>query len=136
MTLADELRYVEKYLRLEQARFGDRLHVRLEVAPEILHGVRAGAVAPAAGRERGAPRRREQQEGGTIEIVGHDLGPDVELRVQRRRAGHGRPAAAALAGRGGGIGLANVDGRLRHDASARATGCGRVSGGRGHDGGR
>ena len=36
MTLADELQYVEKYLRLEQARFGDRLHVEVSVAPEVL----------------------------------------------------------------------------------------------------
>ena len=33
VTLADELHYVEKYLRLEQARFGDRLDVRVSVAP-------------------------------------------------------------------------------------------------------
>src|SRR6185437_162113 len=35
-TLADELRNVERYLVLEQARFGDRLRVSLVVAPEVL----------------------------------------------------------------------------------------------------
>src|SRR6185295_1952294 len=35
-TLADELRSVERYLILEQARFGDRLSVKLSVAPEVL----------------------------------------------------------------------------------------------------
>src|SRR5690348_10825907 len=39
VTLAEELRYVEKYLRLERARFGERLDVRLEVAPEVLQAV-------------------------------------------------------------------------------------------------
>ena len=39
MTLADELRYVEKYLRLEQARFGERLSVRVQVDPEVLQAV-------------------------------------------------------------------------------------------------
>ena len=39
VTLADELHYVEKYLRLEQARFGDRLDVRVSVAPEVLTAV-------------------------------------------------------------------------------------------------
>ena len=39
VTLADELDYVEKYLRLERARFGDRLQVRLQVAPEVLQTV-------------------------------------------------------------------------------------------------
>ena len=35
-TLAEELRNVERYLVLEQARFGDRLQVRLHRAPEVL----------------------------------------------------------------------------------------------------
>ena len=39
VTLADELQYVEKYLRLEQARFGERLRVRVQVDPEVLHAV-------------------------------------------------------------------------------------------------
>ena len=38
-TVADELRYVEKYLRLEQARFGERLKVRVQVDPEALQAV-------------------------------------------------------------------------------------------------
>ena len=35
-TLADELRSIERYLLLEQARFGDRLQVTLSIAPEVL----------------------------------------------------------------------------------------------------
>ena len=35
-TLAEELRNTERYLVLEQARFGDRLRVSLRVAPEVL----------------------------------------------------------------------------------------------------
>ncbi len=35
-TLAEELRSIERYLMLEQARFGDRLQVTLRVAPEVL----------------------------------------------------------------------------------------------------
>src|SRR3546814_37930 len=35
-TLAEELRSVERYLLLEQARFGDRLRVTLSIAPEVL----------------------------------------------------------------------------------------------------
>jgi two-component system, LytTR family, sensor kinase len=114
VTLADELHYVEKYLRLEQARFGDRLQVRVEVAPEVL-----GAVVPVLslqplvenavrhGIEAGRP-------GVRVEIVGRDLGVDVELRVCDDGAGMdpGR-AAEALDGRAGGIGLSNVHGRLQ-----------------------
>ena len=35
-TLAEELRSIERYLLLEQARFGDRLSVKLSIAPEVL----------------------------------------------------------------------------------------------------
>ncbi|MEI2711795.1 MAG: histidine kinase [Nocardioides sp.] len=35
-TLAEELRSIERYLLLEQARFGDRLRVTLRIAPEVL----------------------------------------------------------------------------------------------------
>jgi two-component system sensor histidine kinase LytS len=36
VTLAEELRHVESYLALEQARFGDGLRVRIDVTPEAL----------------------------------------------------------------------------------------------------
>ena len=51
-----------------------------------------------------------------IEIVGHDLGTDVELRIADDGLGMSRERAeAALAGigAGGGIGLSNVHQRLR-----------------------
>src|SRR5918994_856955 len=80
VTLADELQYVEKYLRLEQARFGDRLTVRVEVAPEVL-----GAVVPVLSLQplvENAVRHGVEARtgGGRLEIVGRDLGNDVELR--------------------------------------------------------
>jgi two-component system LytT family sensor kinase len=114
VTLADELRYVEKYLRLEQARFGERLVVRVEVAPEVL-----AAVVPALSLqplvENAVRHGVESHDGvGHVEIIGRDLGPDVELSVCDD--GAGIPAgdvAAILRGRpGGGIGVANVNGRL------------------------
>jgi two-component system LytT family sensor kinase len=114
VTLADELRYVEKYLRLEQARFGDRLRVRVRVDPDVLQ-----AVVPVLSLQplvENAVRHgvESRPEGGTVEIEGIDLGSDVELRVSDDGAGIDPAlAAAALEGRGGGIGIGNVHGRLR-----------------------
>ena len=80
MTLADELNYVEKYLRLERARFGDRLQVRLQVAPEVLP-----AVVPVLSLQplvENAVRHGVEKRGfGRIEIVGRHIDADVELRV-------------------------------------------------------
>ncbi|MGX6449817.1 sensor histidine kinase, partial [Patulibacter sp. S7RM1-6] len=115
--LADELRYVEKYLRLEQARFGDRLEVRVEVAPETL-----GAAVPVLSLQplvenairHGVEGRRDPAEPARVSIVGVDRDRDVELRVSDDGPGVD-PAVArsALAGARGGIGLRNVDARLR-----------------------
>ena len=101
VTLADELRYVEKYLRLEQARFGDRLRVRVQVDPEVLQ-----AVVPVLSLQplvENAVRHgvESRPEGGTVAIEGVDLGSDVEVRVIDDGAGiDAEAAAAALAGRG------------------------------------
>jgi two-component system LytT family sensor kinase len=114
VTLADELHYVQKYLRLEQARFGDRLDVRVSVAPEVLT-----AVVPVLSMQplvENAVRHGVESAVGPcrVEILGADLDTDVELTVKDGGAGMtAEEAAAALAGRGAGIGLANVHARLQ-----------------------
>jgi two-component system LytT family sensor kinase len=114
VTLADELRYVEKYLRLEQARFGERLRVRVQVDPAVLQ-----AVVPVLSLQplvENAVRHgvEASAQGGLVVIEGRDLGTDVELRVCDDGAGiDAARAAAALAGHGPGIGIGNVHGRLQ-----------------------
>jgi two-component system LytT family sensor kinase len=114
VTLADELQYVEKYLRLEQARFGERLRVRVQVDPEVLQ-----AVVPVLSLQplvENAVRHGVEAEpdGGVVAIEGIDLGNDVALRVSDDGAGiDPERARDALAGRGPGIGLGNVHGRLQ-----------------------
>jgi two-component system, LytTR family, sensor kinase len=114
VTLAEELRYVEKYLRLERARFGERLEVKLEVAPEVLQ-----AVLPVLSLQplvENAVRHGVETSMGIrhVEIVATDLGRDAEVRVIDDGAGMDEgKARAALNGLSEGIGLSNVHGRLR-----------------------
>jgi two-component system LytT family sensor kinase len=113
VTLADELGYVEKYLRLERARFGDRLQVRLRVAPEVLP-----VVVPVLSLQplvENAVRHGVEQRGfGRIEIVGRSIDADVELRVTDDGVGmEPQRAEEVLAGHGGGVGIANVQARLQ-----------------------
>ena len=111
--LAEELRYVEKYLSLERARFGAKLEVRIEVAPEVLQ-----IVVPVLSLQplvENAIRHGVEQRGrGRIEIIGREIGTDAELLVRDDGVGiaNGR-ATELLAGEGGGVGLANVQTRLR-----------------------
>jgi len=113
VTLADELEHVERYLRLEQARFRT-LHVDISVAPETL-----GAVVPAMSLQplvENAVRHGIEQRAGTgrVAIDARVVGRDVELRVSDDGRGIDPDRLPGLlAGAGGGIGLANVDARLR-----------------------
>jgi two-component system LytT family sensor kinase len=114
VTLADELAHVDRYLRLEHARFPDSLQVTVDVSPEALP-----AVVPAMSLQplvENAVRHGIERRAGTgrIAIVGRLAGSDVELRVIDDGSGI-EPALvpALLAGTGGGIGLSNVDARLR-----------------------
>jgi len=114
VTLADELHYVEKYLRLERARFGDRLEVRLQVAPEVLQAVvPVLSVQPLV--ENAVRHGVERRGQGRIEIVGRHMDGDVELRVSDNGVGMDPDKAAkVLAGQGGGVGIANVQARLQN----------------------
>jgi len=113
VTIAEELHYVEKYLRLEQARFGDRLTVRVQVDPDVLQ-----TVVPVLSLQplvENAVRHGVEALAGkrTIEIVGIDHDLDVELRVCDDGPGMDGDEAASALGARGGIGLSNVNRRLR-----------------------
>jgi two-component system, LytTR family, sensor kinase len=114
VTIAEELHYVEKYLRLEQARFGDRLTVRVQVDPDVLQTVvPVLSLQPLVENavKHGVEARAGQR---TIEIVAIDHDLDVELRVCDDGPGmNGEEVSSALSGARGGIGLSNVNRRLR-----------------------
>jgi two-component system LytT family sensor kinase len=114
VTLAEELEHVERYLRLEHARFRDRLHVTIDVPAQTL-----GAVVPVMSIQplvENAVRHGVERRAGSgrVEIVACPRGANVELRVSDDGSGIAPDrVTGVLAGTGGGIGLSNVDARLR-----------------------
>ncbi|WP_338491707.1 histidine kinase [Streptomyces sp. SJL17-4] len=115
--LADELRSIEQYLALAGARFGERLKVTLQIAPEVLpvtlpflclqplveNAVKHGL----EDRERGCRVTIAARDAGAEAVVTVEddgIGMDPELLRAVLRGEH--PA-------GSGIGLSNVDERLR-----------------------
>jgi two-component system, LytTR family, sensor kinase len=114
VTLGDEIAHVERYLRLEQARFRDSLHVRVDVPAQTRYAVvPAMSVQPLV---ENAVRHGVERRAGTgrVEIVARVRGGNVELCVSDDGVGiEPDRVPAVLAGAGGGIGLSNVDARLR-----------------------
>jgi two-component system LytT family sensor kinase len=114
VTLGEELEHVERYLRLEQARFRDSLHVSIDVPPET-----RGAVVPAMSVQplvENAVRHGVERRAGSghVSVSARVTGSDVELCVRDDGVGiEPERVPAVLAGAGGGIGISNVDARLR-----------------------
>ncbi|GLZ04221.1 signal transduction histidine kinase [Actinomadura sp. NBRC 104412] len=134
-TLAEELRCIDRYLLLQRARFGeDRLRVTLRIAPEVLPvAVPFLCLQPLV---ENAVRHglQDRSARGHITIVAEDAGADCVISVdddgigmdpegvRRLLAGEDRAARDGADGEGAdrvrsetaaGIGLANVDDRLR-----------------------
>jgi two-component system LytT family sensor kinase len=115
-TLAEELRSIDRYLLLERARFGDRLQVTLQIAPEVLSvSVPFLCVQPLV--ENAVRHGLEGRPGeGHVTIVASDAGSEAVISVEDDGAGID-PAVVrrTLAGSpdGDSVGLGNVDERLR-----------------------
>jgi LytS/YehU family sensor histidine kinase len=109
--LKDELDFIDKYVEIERARFGDRLRVVVDVDPGILdasvpnlllqplveNAVRHG-IAPKVG-------------GGTVQIAARREGDRLQLVV--RDNGFGLPADTLQAFNRG-VGVSNTRSRLEH----------------------
>jgi two-component system LytT family sensor kinase len=110
-TLADELSCVDRYLLLERARFGDRLRFTVQVAPEVLRvPVPFLCLQPLVENaiKHGMP--------GEVRVVIKDAGPEAHISVEDDGIGMDPEHLRAILGEEpkAGIGLSNVDLRMRH----------------------
>lgn len=120
-TLAEELRSIDRYLTIERARFGDRLQIRLQIAPEVLpvslpylclQPLVENAVRHGLSRKPGL---------GSLSIEARDAGAECHITIEDDGVGMdpavwaaGVADASGDAGDDAGhLGLSNVDERLR-----------------------
>ncbi len=115
-TLAEELRSIERYLMLEQARFGDRLRVTLRIAPEVLPvAIPFLCLQPLV--ENAVQHGLEgRPDGGQITIIAEDRDRECLITIEDDGAGDDpervhRALAADISIDS--VGLGNVDERLR-----------------------
>jgi signal transduction histidine kinase len=110
VALKEELDFVQKYLEIEHRRFGDRLQVAFDIAPEtldaavpnmLLQPLVENAIRHGIARKVG---------GGRVDIVARR--EDGELRLVVRDTGPG--LAGGTPGPPAGVGLANTRSRLEH----------------------
>jgi two-component system LytT family sensor kinase len=118
-TLSEELRSVDTYLMLERARFGDRLSVTLRVAPEVL-GVAVPFLVLQPLVENAVRHGLEGKSGvGRISIVAENDGAECRIIVEDDGVGmdperlQERLDGKLIDSGGGGVGMHNVDERLR-----------------------
>lgn len=115
-TFKEELESIHRYLLLEQARFGDRIKVKLSIAPEVLPIVIPFLSIQPLVENAVRHGLEKKPEGGVVTITAHDVGEFAEISIEDDGVGID-PAVlrATLAGTTEGVhvGLRNVDVRLR-----------------------
>jgi two-component system LytT family sensor kinase len=116
-TLAEELRSIDRYLLLERARFGERLRFTVEIAPEVLPvAVPFLSLQPLVENaiRHGMEASRQSFH---VRIVARDAGAEAAISIEDDGVGMDperlRAVLAGDTGPNAGIGLANVDERMR-----------------------
>lgn len=115
-TVSEELRNVERYLVLEQARFGDDLGITLKIAPEVLP-VRVPYLAIQPLVENAVRHGLAHKEGpGRVTLTATDHGAEAEFCVDDDGVGADPETIRKVLdgqSRTDSVGLGNVDARLR-----------------------
>jgi len=109
VTLGEEVDYLQRYLQIQQVRFGDRLRIRLDVPPELLRATVPNLLLqPLAENaiKHGIARRVL---GGTVSVSAARRGEDLVLTIENDGPARDGNVEAAHVG----VGLANLRTRLR-----------------------
>ncbi|MCW2719853.1 MAG: two-component system, LytTR family, sensor kinase [Pseudonocardiales bacterium] len=116
-TLQDELTNIERYVRLEKARFGARLNIKLQIAPEVLSVVLPFLALQPLVENAVRHGLASKPNGGTITITAENAGAECVIIVEDDGIGMDPSRLtedlddAHLSGAH--VGLGNVDDRMR-----------------------
>src|SRR5579859_730964 len=110
ITLREELNFLDKYLLIEQARFGERLRIEKEIEPEALDATAPILILQPLVENAVKHGIEAQLAPGVIRVVAKKSGAQLLLQV----ADNGRGAESAADGKlKEGVGLSNTRSRLK-----------------------
>jgi len=109
VTLRDELEFIDSYLEIEKARFGERLEVTRAISPDILNTIIPGLILQPL-VENSIKHGSGENGKMRITITGHMDGELVQLAI--RDEGRGVPDQIRKGVYTSGTGLRNVSERL------------------------
>ena len=112
VALKDELEFLEKYLEIEQTRFGDRLVVRYDVDAETLDAQVPNLILQPLVENSVRHAVAVRIEPGLIEIRARRVGTNLELSVLDNGPGLSKTPGMHAGKKG--VGLANTRSRLEH----------------------
>ena len=116
-TLSDELANIERYIRLEKARFSDRLNIKLQIAPEVLSVVLPFLALQPLVENAVRHGLASKPNGGTITITAENAGAECVIIVEDDGIGMDpkrlREDLEDAHLSGAHVGLGNVDDRMR-----------------------
>jgi two-component system, LytTR family, sensor kinase len=106
VTLAEEIRFIEQYLAIEQVRFSDRLQVQWSVDPAIRDALVPEFILQPLVENAVRHGVANRSDAGTIAVSARIEGGDIVLSVQDDGPGYRAEGADV------GVGLANTRARL------------------------
>jgi two-component system LytT family sensor kinase len=116
-TLQDELTNIERYLAIERARYGPRLNVRVQVAPEVLSVILPFLALQPLVENAVRHGLANKPNGGSITLVAENSGAECVITVEDDGIGMDphrlREDFADAHLSGAHVGLGNVDDRMR-----------------------
>ncbi|MBM7623838.1 sensor histidine kinase [Sporohalobacter salinus] len=117
ISLAEELEHIKNYIAIEKARFGEQLEVEIDISDELLEVQLPNFILQPLVENAVRHGVSPQPNGGKIEIIAQDKSQEVEIVIKDNGVGIDSEKSDMIleegTGQGTGIGLANVNSRLK-----------------------
>jgi len=115
-SLAEELRNIDRYLTIENARFGGRLEVRMKIAPEVLSVVVPFLIIQPLVENAVKHGLASKPSGGCVTVIAQDYGTEALISVEDDGIGMDPKRLSELRSAhrtGAHVGLGNINQRMQ-----------------------